>query len=74
MGSRGAADERPRPRRMPDITIKVDSVTKIYDGRTVLDQIKLDVFSGETLVILGGSGSGNGVVPALTASDNARTR
>ena len=27
-------------------------------GRTVLDQIKLDVYRGETLVILGGSGSG----------------
>jgi phospholipid/cholesterol/gamma-HCH transport system ATP-binding protein len=43
---------------MPDIAIKVDSVTKIYNGRKVLDAIKLDVFQGETLVILGGSGSG----------------
>lgn len=43
---------------MSDIAIKVDSVTKIYNGRKVLDAIKLDVFQGETLVILGGSGSG----------------
>src|SRR4051794_1759156 len=50
---------------MPEIAIKVDSVTKIYDGRTVLDQIKLDVFQGETLVILGGSGSGKSTLLRL---------
>ncbi len=50
---------------MSDITIKVDSVTKLYDGRAVLDQIKLDVFSGETLVILGGSGSGKSTLLRL---------
>ncbi|MBC8108834.1 MAG: ATP-binding cassette domain-containing protein, partial [Anaerolineae bacterium] len=43
---------------MPEIAIKVDSVTKIYGTRKVLDAIKLDVYQGETLVILGGSGSG----------------
>ncbi len=43
---------------MPDHVIQVQSVIKIFDGRTVLDQIKLDVYKGETLVILGGSGSG----------------
>jgi len=43
---------------MPDIAIKVDHATKIFGTRTVLDQINLDVFKGETLVILGGSGSG----------------
>ena len=40
-----------------EIAIKVDSVTKIYAGRVILDAIKLDVRQGETLVILGGSGS-----------------
>jgi ABC-type transporter Mla maintaining outer membrane lipid asymmetry ATPase subunit MlaF len=35
--------------------IKVESVTKRFDGRTVLDGIVLDVKEGETLVILGGS-------------------
>lgn len=43
---------------MPSLAIKVDQATKIYNGRTVLDQINLDVTRGETLVILGGSGSG----------------
>src|ERR1700677_3192629 len=42
---------------MPEAVIQVQSVTKIYD-RKVLDGVKLDVFDGETLVILGGSGSG----------------
>jgi len=43
---------------MPDIAIKVDRASKIFGTRTVLDQIQLDVYKGETLVILGGSGSG----------------
>ena len=43
---------------MPDIAIKVDKATKVFAGRTVLDQIQLDVIKGETLVIMGGSGSG----------------
>src|SRR5437763_1636686 len=50
---------------MADIAIKVDSVTKVYQGRTVLDQIRLDVFRGETLVILGGSGSGKSTLLRL---------
>ena len=41
---------------MSDVAIQVASVTKIYDGRTILDAIALDVYEGETLVILGGSG------------------
>ncbi len=33
-------------------------MVKRFDGRTILDGINLDVFAGETLVIMGGSGSG----------------
>jgi phospholipid/cholesterol/gamma-HCH transport system ATP-binding protein len=51
--------------QMSDITIKVDGVTKIYQGRTILDQIRLDVVRGETLVILGGSGSGKSTLLRL---------
>ncbi len=40
------------------IAIEVRDVTKIYGERTVLDQIRLEVRTGECLVILGGSGSG----------------
>src|SRR5213082_1613617 len=50
---------------MADDAIKVDSVTKIYSGVTVLDRINLDVIEGETLVILGGSGSGKSTMLRL---------
>lgn len=43
---------------MPQVAIEVQSVTKRFDNRTVLDRIALDVYQGETLVVLGGSGSG----------------
>src|SRR4051812_49562446 len=45
--------------------IRVNSVTKIFGARTVLDAIRLDVFQGETLVILGGSGSGKSTLLRL---------
>src|SRR5437899_11372188 len=50
---------------MPDPIIQVQSIVKTYDGRTVLDQVKLDVYKGETLVILGGSGSGKSTLLRL---------
>ncbi len=43
---------------MPDIAIQVRDVTKRFGERTVLDKVCLEVYRGETLVILGGSGSG----------------
>jgi phospholipid/cholesterol/gamma-HCH transport system ATP-binding protein len=45
--------------------IQVCDVTKVYDGRVVLDKIRLDVFKGETLCILGGSGSGKSTLLRL---------
>ena len=45
--------------------IAVRGVTKKFHGRTVLDQINLDVIEGETLVILGGSGSGKSTLLRL---------
>jgi phospholipid/cholesterol/gamma-HCH transport system ATP-binding protein len=49
---------------MPN-AIEVQSVSKRFDGRTVLDAIRLDVIEGETLVILGGSGSGKSTLLRL---------
>lgn len=43
---------------MEKIAIQVKGVTKRFGKKTVLDKINLDVYAGETLVILGGSGSG----------------
>jgi phospholipid/cholesterol/gamma-HCH transport system ATP-binding protein len=50
---------------MPPVAIQVLDVTKIYAGRVVLDAIRLDVFEGETLVILGGPGSGKSTLLRL---------
>lgn len=50
---------------MPEAAIQVIDVVKKFGTRTVLDQIRLDVFKGETLVILGGSGSGKSTMLRL---------
>ena len=40
------------------VVIEVRNVTKIFGSRTVLDAISLQVHNGESLVIMGGTGSG----------------
>jgi phospholipid/cholesterol/gamma-HCH transport system ATP-binding protein len=50
---------------MPTPAVQVLDVTKTFAGQTVLDSIRLDVFDGETLVILGGSGSGKSTLLRL---------
>jgi phospholipid/cholesterol/gamma-HCH transport system ATP-binding protein len=50
---------------MTATAIQVRDVKKIFGHRTVLDGINLDVFQGETLVILGGSGSGKSTLLRL---------
>jgi phospholipid/cholesterol/gamma-HCH transport system ATP-binding protein len=50
---------------MSDAVIQALDATKVYDGRVILDAIRLDVFRGETLVILGGSGSGKSTMLRL---------
>src|SRR3954463_6166744 len=50
---------------MPEAAIQVLDVVKKYGDRVVLDKIRLDVFQGETLVILGGSGSGKSTLLRL---------
>jgi len=50
---------------MAETAIRVEGVTKVFDQRVILDAIRLDVFTGETLVILGGSGSGKSTLLRL---------
>lgn len=38
--------------------IRVENLKKIFGGRTVLNDINLDIYRGETMVIMGGSGCG----------------
>ncbi len=47
----------PIDRTKPPV-ISCKQVAKIFDGRAVLESIDLDVYHGETMVIMGGSGSG----------------
>jgi phospholipid/cholesterol/gamma-HCH transport system ATP-binding protein len=44
------------------VKICLEGVTKAFDGRTVLAGIDLEVLEGESLVIIGGSGSGKSVL------------
>jgi phospholipid/cholesterol/gamma-HCH transport system ATP-binding protein len=50
---------------MAEKAIQVLDITKRFGNQTVLDAIRLDVFEGETLVILGGSGSGKSTLLRL---------
>ncbi len=44
---------------MPDAPIiRIKNLVKRFDGKTVLDGITLDVYPGETMVVMGGSGCG----------------
>jgi phospholipid/cholesterol/gamma-HCH transport system ATP-binding protein len=49
----------------PAVAIQVRDVTKVYGTRKILDAIRLDVFEGETLVVMGGSGSGKSTLLRL---------
>jgi phospholipid/cholesterol/gamma-HCH transport system ATP-binding protein len=44
--------------REKKVAISVVDLVKYFDGRKVLDGISLDVYQGETFVIMGGSGCG----------------
>ncbi|MCM8760617.1 MAG: ABC transporter ATP-binding protein [Candidatus Omnitrophica bacterium] len=41
-----------------EVVIKADNVVKKFGGRTVLNGISLEIYKGETFVIMGGSGCG----------------
>lgn len=48
-----------------DAIIQVRDLVKSFDDQTVLDGVTLDVFEGETMVIMGGSGSGKSTLLRL---------
>jgi phospholipid/cholesterol/gamma-HCH transport system ATP-binding protein len=49
------------------ILIQLKNVTKSFGERKVLEQVNLDVYAGETLVIIGRSGVGKGTILKLMA-------
>lgn len=40
------------------VVIKIENLTKKFGDRTVLDDVSLEIYEGETFVIMGGSGCG----------------
>jgi osmoprotectant transport system ATP-binding protein len=58
--------------------IEIDAVSKRYDGRTVVDDLSLDVAEGEFCVLLGSSGCGKSttlrMINRLTAIDAGTIR
>jgi len=49
------ADARP-------VQVRLRGVTKEFSGRKVLDELDLEVYEGESLVVIGGSGTGKSVL------------
>lgn len=49
------------------MSIKIENLTKTFDGRKVLDDISLEVEDGSTLAIVGFSGSGKSTVLKIIA-------
>jgi phospholipid/cholesterol/gamma-HCH transport system ATP-binding protein len=47
--------------------VSVENVVKGFDGRVILDGVSVDVFAGETLAIMGKSGTGKSVLLKLIA-------
>jgi phospholipid/cholesterol/gamma-HCH transport system ATP-binding protein len=56
---RDAAGDRKRP------IIKIEGLTKRFAENVVLNGVDLEIFSGETIAVLGGSGSGKSVLLSL---------
>ena len=63
----------PKPSAAPS-AISVRNLRVKYGEREILHGISFEVPAGETLVILGGSGSGKGGASGLTDAGNGRLR
>jgi phospholipid/cholesterol/gamma-HCH transport system ATP-binding protein len=66
--SSGLKTEGEAPRRVTParpVVISYRGVSKSYNGKVVVQDIDLDVYEGETLVILGRSGSGKTVLTSM---------
>ena len=55
-------NEKPNMTRTPTAKIKITDMHKAFGGKTVLNGINLTVDPGESLVVIGGSGTGKSVM------------
>ena len=51
------------------MSIKLDSTSKLYDNKIVIDQISLEILSGEILGLVGPNGAGKTTLLNLMAGD-----
>lgn len=57
-----------------DAAIRLDGVTKLYEGRRALDAVDLDVAQGEYVAVMGGNGAGKTTLLRVIAGLAAPTR
>jgi phospholipid/cholesterol/gamma-HCH transport system ATP-binding protein len=48
-----------------NVVIRIEDLSKGFNGQVVLDGVSLEIYKGETVVILGASGSGKSVLMSL---------
>jgi len=60
------------PKREP--VIRVENVGMDFSGRTVLDSVGMDVYPGETVVVMGGSGCGKSTLLRIMIGSYQPTR
>jgi len=67
------APEKPKPESTEPI-IRVEGAGIDFEGRTVLDEISMEIFPGETAVIMGGSGCGKSTLLRIIVGAYTPTR
>ena len=66
-------EEKPKPASNKPI-IRVENAGIDFEGRTVLDEINMDIYPGETVVIMGGSGCGKSTLLRIIVGAYTPTR
>ena len=52
------------------VIVSIQDLHQSFDNEVVLDGVDLDIFDGETMVVLGASGSGKSVMMSLLVGQN----
>src|SRR5687768_8826224 len=65
--SRGEATRRPVTYCSPVATVRLDAVTKVFDGVTAVEDVSLDVADHDFMILLGPSGCGKSTLLRMIA-------